>query len=113
MFLVLKLKIYAYTYFRGEYYMLSKIYDEILSYFPENIKEKLNKCDSGILDKACEIRIRTGCPIIISSYKNEFITDYIVTTEDVLRVLGNFSDNSIYSIQNELNSGFITIKGRS
>lgn len=93
--------------------MLSKIYDEILSYFPENIKEKLNKCDSEILDKVCEIRIRTGCPIIISSYKNEFISDYIVTTEDVLRVLGNFSDNSIYSIQNELNSGFITIKGRS
>lgn len=93
--------------------MLSKIYDEILSYFPGNIKEKLNKCDSEILDKACEIRIRTGCPIIISSYKNEFISDYNVTTEDVLRVLGNFSDNSIYSIQNELNSGFITIKGRS
>ena len=40
----------------------------------ENIKEKLNKCDSEILDKACEIRIRTGCPIIISSYKNEFIS---------------------------------------
>lgn len=91
--------------------MLSKIYDEILSYFPETIKKKLNQCDSEILDKACEIRIRTGCPIIISSYNKDFITDYIVTTEDVLRVLGNFSDNSIYSIQNELNSGFITIKG--
>ena len=53
--------------------MLSKIYDEILSYFPENIKEKLNKCDSEILDKACEIRIRTGCPIIIS-YLEIFLT---------------------------------------
>ena len=93
--------------------MLSKIYDEILSYFPEKIKEKVNQCNPDVWDKACEVRIRTGCPVIISSYNNEVIIDYIVTTEDVLRVLGNFSDNSIYSIQNELNSGFITIKGRS
>ena len=91
--------------------MLSKIYDEILSYFPEKIKEEVNRCNPDILDKACEIRIRAGCPIIISSYNNETVIEYFVTTEDVLRILGNFSENSIYSIQNELNSGFITIKG--
>lgn len=93
--------------------MLSKIYDEILLYFPEKIKEEVNRCNPDILDKACEIRIRAGCPIIISSYNNETVIEYFVTTEDVLRILGNFSENSIYSIQNELNSGFITIKGRT
>lgn len=91
--------------------MLSKIQEEIISYFPEKLKSIVEKHCSEILDKACEIRIRADRPIMILSYDAEIILDYIASTEDILRVLSNFSDNSIYAIQNELNCGFITIRG--
>lgn len=91
--------------------MLQKINDEILTYFPEKIRDKFETCNDEIWDKAQEIRIRIDKPIIVSSYDCEEILGYFATVEDILRLLENFSDNSIYAVQNELNSGFITIRG--
>lgn len=91
--------------------MINKIRDEILSFFPDNIKNKILEIDQRELNKAKEIRIRVGQPIIISCFDKEILLNYTVSFDDTIRLLENFSDSSIYSIQNEINNGFITIKG--
>ncbi len=83
----------------------------MLSYFPNYIKEKFNVISSEEWQEVKEIRIRNNRPIIISGFDKEKIIDYEVQTEDILRLVENFSDNSLYKVQNEINEGFITIKG--
>lgn len=91
--------------------MLSKINSEILYFFPDKIKCILQDISKEKWSKAKEIRVRAGQPIIIVCFDEEIVINYVVDTEDVIRLIENFSENSIYSIQNEINNGFITIKG--
>lgn len=91
--------------------MFFKINSEILYYFPDKIKKHFMDIPKEKWETAREIRIRMGQPILISCFNEEIVLEYIVSTEDILRLVENFSDNSIYSIQSEINSGFITIKG--
>ena len=91
--------------------MLSKIHLEILNYFPNYIKEKFVHISEKDWENAKEIRIRNGKPIIISRFDKDIIIDHIASSEDILRLIENFSENSLYKVQNEINEGFITIKG--
>lgn len=91
--------------------MFSKIETEIISFFPQHIKNLFLEVPENILANACEIRFRTSRPILISGIQKEIFLNYLVSSEDILRLVENFSHNSIYAIQNELNSGFITMKG--
>lgn len=90
--------------------MYEKIYSEILSYFPPSLNEILN-IDKKIWDEAEEIRIRLGQVICIRLNIGEKFLNKIVTHDDMSRLLENFSNNSVYSVQSEINNGFITIKG--
>ena len=89
--------------------MINKLENEIVYFFPNYIKDNCLK--ENILDKAEEIRIRVGQPICIRGHGFEKYCTYVINSEDILKILENFSNNSIYSVQNEINSGFITIKG--
>lgn len=89
--------------------MINKLENEIIYFFPNYIKDNCLK--ENILDKAEEIRIRVGQPICIRGHGFEKYCTYVINIEDILKILENFSNNSIYSVQNEINSGFITIKG--
>lgn len=91
--------------------MLSKIHLEILNYFPNYIKEKFIHISEKDWENAKEIRIRNGKPIIVSRFDKDIIIDHIASSEDILRLIENFSENSLYKVQNEINEGFITIKG--
>ncbi|MBO5143313.1 MAG: stage III sporulation protein AA [Clostridia bacterium] len=90
--------------------MINRIKNQILYFFPEYIKEKINEYDE-ILSEAQEIRVRVGQPICIRNYKKEVFLSRVITSEDILKIIENFSNNSIYSVQNEINAGFLTIKG--
>lgn len=91
--------------------MLQKIYSEILNYFPIYIKEKFVNVPEEIWDKAKEIRIRNNKPIMICCFDDYVEVDHFATVEDILRLIENFSENSLYKVQNEINSGFLTIRG--
>ena len=85
-------------------------YKDILRYFPENIREILEKkINNNLIIE--EIRIRNSKPIILKLNNSEKIINYIVQTEDVLNILQSICENSIYSYQNQICEGFITIKG--
>ena len=90
---------------------MHKIYNEILSYFPDSLNEIKNLENNLIWNQATEIRVRIGQPISIKLMNDEIFLGNKILNEDMLRLIENFCDNSIYSVQDEINKGFITLKG--
>lgn len=86
--------------------------NEVLSYFPISICNKIKECKDN-LDILEEIRIRTNRNIILKIGQVERIINYIVNTKEVLEILQRICENSIYTYQNQICNGFITIKGRT
>lgn len=79
--------------------------ETILRVLPRNISIVVNP------DKIEEIRIRAQRPIILKNIDEEIITDYIPSQRDVLGALQIFCENSIYTYQSQICSGFITLQG--
>lgn len=81
--------------------------EEILEILPDLLKKELLSFNSkfGINE------IRVGKPAIILTSNVEYITKYIVCINDLLNILVIVSKNSLYAIQNDINNGFVTIKG--
>lgn len=87
-------------------------YNEILKYFPREIGQAIN--ETLMLNKEYnleEIRFRSNNPIILKFNIKEIIINKKINTEDILQILQTICENSIYSYQNEICEGFITIKG--
>ena len=86
--------------------------EDVLEYFPSQIKLEINKC-CYINEKLEEIRLRTNRNIILKIGKEEVILNYVINTNEILEILQRICDNSIYTYQNQICNGFITIKGRT
>ena len=83
--------------------------DNILKCFPNHIREVLrNSIDANILE---EIRVRNNLPLILKLGENEKVLEYKITTEDINYIFQKICENSIYTYQNQIANGFITIKG--
>ena len=82
--------------------------NEILQYFKTPIRDELLRYN---LDNLEEIRIRNNCPIFLKIGQVEYELSSIITTEIILDILQKICDNSIYTYQNQICNGFITIKG--
>ena len=87
----------------------------LFKYFSCNIQMVLDKYFSSNNSNQYlmleEIRLRSGRPIILKLGNNEKILEYIVTLEDIIETLTSICENSIYSYQNQICNGFITIRG--
>ena len=87
----------------------------LFKYFSNNIQMVLDKFFSENISSKYvlleEIRLRSGRPIILKLPNGEKILEYIVTIDDILETLSKICENSIYSFQNQICNGFITIKG--
>lgn len=82
--------------------------EEILNFLPEILKQKIISANMNNIE---EIRLRTTKPVILKNNIEEKVLDYIITQEAVLQVLQRLCDNSLYSYQNQICEGFITLKG--
>ena len=85
--------------------------NNILKYFPEKIENVLAQEFLDKFDNLEEIRIRASRPIILKLSDGEKVIKYSVSTEEILSSLQLLCENSIYSYQNQITSGFITVKG--
>lgn len=87
----------------------------LLSYFPEEISTEIEeyfKEDTEEKNKFIEeIRLRADRPLILKFNKEEVILKTVVNQEMILKTLQKVCDNSIYSYQNQIIEGFITVKG--
>lgn len=85
--------------------------NSILKYFPDKIEKKIAEETLDKLDSLEEIRLRVQRPIILKFNDGDKIIKHTLTTEEILSCLQMVCENSIYTYQNQISEGFITIKG--
>ena len=85
---------------------------EILNYLSSGISNQLKvpKIQNNY-DRLEEIRLRANKNIMLKFTNEEIILDYKVTTKDLLETLEKITENSIYTYENQISSGFITLHG--
>lgn len=91
------------------------LFSNLVTYFPEEISKTINnffKNDTEEKVKTIEeIRLRAGKPLILKFNKSEIIFKINITQEMILKTLQKVCENSIYTFQNQIKEGFITVKG--
>lgn len=87
----------------------------IVKYFPDEISQIINEYfmqDEEEKNRSIEeIRLRVDKPIQLKFNKFEKILQKNVSQESILRTIQYVCDNSIYSYQNQICEGFITVRG--
>lgn len=81
----------------------------ILKCFPVNIRQAIE--EKTELNNLEEIRLRNNLPIILELGKYEKVIQYKINPEEMNYIFQKICENSIYTYQNQIASGFITIKG--
>jgi len=76
------------------------MYENILEYFPQNIKEILE--DNLNKENLEEIRLRCQKPIILKYGDKEIILNYILTKFNLDYIFERICENSIYTYQNQI-----------
>ena len=72
---------------------------------------KLSKININLEKNIEEIRIRINLPIMIKIQNEEIVLNHISTREEIDYILQKICENSIYSYQNQIAEGYITING--
>ncbi len=83
--------------------------ENILKILPDDISKEIVNINSS--SGITEIRLRVGKKGVIVLSGTELHLSRVITLEDLLEILVNISKNSIYAIQNEINNGFVIVKG--
>jgi stage III sporulation protein AA len=84
---------------------------EMLDMLPESISTQLLKLHPSSLARMEEIRIRVMKRVeVIISGKPVFLS-YVTTYEDSINLLNELSHYSIYTLEEELKKGYITVRG--
>lgn len=92
--------------------MIHRVENEILRYFPVDLKDLIIKSYKTELDNVREIRIRVNKPVILKmSFKDNIIKDYDINRETVSKIFESICGNSVYAFIDEISNGFITIFG--
>jgi stage III sporulation protein AA len=81
---------------------------ELLEMLPMRVQEILQTVQ---LDDLEEIRMRVQRPLECSAAGCVKVYPHVVTTEDAMQLLNRISQFSIYTLEEELRRGYITIRG--
>ncbi len=82
---------------------------EVLEVLPKTMKYLIEECKQ--YDALEEIRIRIGRPLECIAHGKVFFYDYITTAEDAIYLLNKLSQFSIYTMEEELKRGYVTLRG--
>lgn len=96
-------------------------FDEVISFFTENIRNILECISDTVKENTYEIRLRSGKPIILfgnngscfvknDSTVSEIDSKYsvILNPEDLKKIISKICGYSVYTHQNEISQGFVT-----
>lgn len=93
-------------------------FKEILMHFPKRVQNEIQKRLEAINDASSnyslleEIRVRVDRPMsLIFSGKEVMLEMLIISKEEILEILQSICENSIYSYQNQICKGYLTLKG--
>lgn len=88
---------------------------EIFNFFSNNIsqilKGKLKDMPTDKIKTLEEIRIRSNGTIILRFSEDEQLLEKRIKYEEIIETMQRMCNNSIYSYQNEIRNGYITVKG--
>jgi len=92
--------------------------DEILRKLPEDLAEEIRKAAEGVT--ACsgtagpeEIHLTAGRPVRLKQAGRSLELPYTMTQSRLERIFAGLLDHSVYARQEELQKGFLTVKGGS
>lgn len=83
----------------------------VFSFLPKKISELMLKMSPEKWEHIEEIRIRVGRPVEISAGGQYEILPLIVKEDDAEQLLSNLTHFSMYTMEEELKRGYITIEG--
>lgn len=103
---------------------MMKKFDEVSYIFPDKIKTALLNLPCNVKNEINEIRVRLLKPLILIFKNTNFFIDnnskinkkitektLFVNQKDISEIFEKICNYSIYSYQNEIKSGFLTLKG--
>ena len=82
--------------------------ENFMKILPPEIMQYLEKIQASYIT---EIRLRVNQKLRIRLLDKEKVFEYVVKSQDMTEILKRVSNNSIYSIQDNINSGYITAYG--
>ena len=85
--------------------------ETILSFLPKSLYEQLRGMTPMMIDKMEELRIRVGRPLEVIVGGEPYFFSYEVTHSDADQLLNNIGQFSLYTLEEELKRGYITIAG--
>ncbi|WHY76018.1 stage III sporulation protein AA [Neobacillus sp. WH10] len=85
--------------------------ETILSFLPKNIADLISKIPPNQKEELEEIRIRINRPIEMILKGAPRFLSYIIQPEDAFHLMNKISHFSIYTLEEELKRGYITVSG--
>lgn len=85
--------------------------ETILKFLPKNIADLISKIPPNQKEELEEIRIRIDRPIEITMKGAPRFLSYIIRQEDAFHLMNKISQFSIYTLEEELKRGYITVSG--
>jgi stage III sporulation protein AA len=85
--------------------------ETILHFLPKNIANLISQIPPNQKEELEEIRIRINRPIEITLKGAPRFLSYIIQPEDTFHLLNKISHFSIYTLEEELKRGYITVSG--
>jgi stage III sporulation protein AA len=85
--------------------------ESILNFLPKNISDLIIQIPPNQKEELEEIRIRINRPIEIMLKGSPRFLSYIIQPEDAFHLMNKISHFSIYTLEEELRRGFITVSG--
>ncbi|WP_017150875.1 stage III sporulation protein AA [Bacillus bingmayongensis] len=82
---------------------------EVLEVLPKHMKQFIEGCEQYSMLE--EIRVRIGRPLECIAHGEVFFYDYVITAEDAIYLLNKLSQYSIYTMEEELKRGYVTLRG--
>lgn len=83
---------------------------ELYRIFPDVLREVLEELKPDPA-RLCEIRIRTGRPVLVVCQDREYRSKTVISTAQVGEVLAYLSDYSLYAYEDEIRQGFLSLPG--
>lgn len=85
--------------------------ESILNLLPTTLADAINQIPPIDKDELEEIRVRIGRPIEIIMNGSDRSLSYIIQPEDAFHLMNKISQFSIYTLEEELKQGYITVSG--
>jgi stage III sporulation protein AA len=95
---------------KGKYKEVALL-ETILNFLPKNIADLISKIPPNQKEELEEIRIRINRPIEMTMKGAPKFLSYIIQPDDAFHLMNKISHFSIYTLEEELKQGFITVSG--